>query len=523
MQPFKHSVLLVDDEVIISTQIEEVLRAEGYRVIGIETSGQDAIDAAKTLTPDIVVMDIMMPGPVDGIAAARKIMDGMNIPVLFLTAYADERLLQRTKPLDPFGYVLKPVQDKQLIVAIELALYKKKMEDRLLETYQQLTAANQKLTQEIEDHQKARQALQRNEARYRTLLENIPDVVYSFGPGGRIHTVNPGIKEHYGYAASDVIGSELISFIHPADRKRIIRHFLKALAAKQPYARGVQFRILNKNGKVHWVERNAHLSFDRQDNFVQEEGVLRDITAHRQLQNQLVRTERLSATGQLAASIAYEINSPLQATSLMLDRLRSRCRRDRKLAPSVELISDAFDSIKYTVKRLIDLNRPSQAVRQLTQINAILTDTVQLTKFRLQQHKIDIDLHLSPSLPMVTVAPQDISHAILALINNAIEAIEAGPMPARPVSVNPATHKITITTASSATHLFIRVEDTGPGIRASDLQRIFDPFFTRKKPMGIGVGLSVCNSVVKEHGGVLSAANTSGGGARFTIEIPLRT
>jgi len=127
LKPFGHRILLVDDEVIITTQIEEFLTIEGYHVVGIMTSGTEAIEAVQTLNPDIVVMDIMMPGRIDGIAAARQIMDRFDIPVIFLTAYADEKLLTRAKPLDPFGYVLKPVQEKQLIVAIELGLYKKEI------------------------------------------------------------------------------------------------------------------------------------------------------------------------------------------------------------------------------------------------------------------------------------------------------------------------------------------------------------------------------------------------------------
>ncbi len=519
LRPFGHRVLLVDDEVIITTQIEEFLTFEGYHVVGIVTSGTEAIEAVQTLNPEIVVMDIMMPGRIDGIAAARQIMDRFDIPVIFLTAYADEKLLTRAKPLDPFGYVLKPVQEKQLIVAIELGLYKKEMEAKLLKTYQQLTQANQRLQQEIEEHQRARTALHRNEIKYRTLIENIPDVVYSLDAKRNIATINPSIKHYYGYKNRDIIGQQFIALIHPPDHEHAIRAFDKAIELQQTSTRGLQFRIVGQDGNTYWVERNAHMSFDDDGNFKQEEGVLRDITAPKRLQEQLIRSERLSATGQLAASIAHEINSPLQAATLMLNTLRTNCRHDQALSKSTRLITESFDSIKATIKTLIGLNRPSKAIKQLTNLNAVVVDTVNLIKFHLQRRQINIDLQLSPILPMTTGAPQQLSHVILALINNAVEAFS---ITNAPETSDQSAKIITLTTSANVTNIIIQIADNGPGIPAADLNRIFDPFFTRKKPMGIGIGLSLCNGIIKDHHGIISASSPSQGGAVFTIQLPIQ-
>jgi len=520
LKPFGHRILLVDDEVIITTQIEEFLTFEGYHVVGIMTSGTEAIEAVQTLNPDIVVMDIMMPGRIDGIAAARQIMDRFDIPVIFLTAYADEKLLTRAKPLDPFGYVLKPVQEKQLIVAIELGLYKKEMEARLLETYQQLTQANHRLQLEIEEHQQARSALRRNEIKYRTLVENIPDVVYSLDAQRNITTINPSIKHYYGYKSRDIIGHKFTALIHPPDREHATRAFDDAIKLQQTSTRGLQFRIVGQEGKTYWVERNAHMSFDDDGNFKQEEGVLRDITAPKRLQEQLIRSERLSATGQLAASIAHEINSPLQAATLMLNTLRTNYRHDQALSENTRLITQSFDSIKATVKTLIDLNRPSQAIKQLTNVNAVVVDTVHLIKFHLQHRQIKIDLQLSQDLPMITAAPQQLSHVILALLNNAVEAFN---ITNAPETSDPTAKTITFTTSATSDSIIVHIADNGPGIPTADLNRIFDPFFTRKKPKGIGIGLSLCNGIIKDHHGVIAASSPPQGGAAFTIQLPIQS
>jgi PAS domain S-box-containing protein len=515
-EPPEHRILLVDDEVIITTQLEEFLTFEGYRVVGIVTSGEEAIEAAQTLAPDIVVMDIMMPGRIDGIAAARKIRDELDIPVLFLTAYADEKLLTRAKPLDPFGYVLKPVQEKQLLIAIELGLYKKKMEDRLLETHQQLTLANHRLQQEINGHRLARNALRRNEVKYRVLVENIPDVIYALDSEGLVTTINPSIGLHYGYKNREIIGRTFTTFIHPADRDETTRTFARAIEQKQVQVRGVQFRILGQDGKNYWVERNAHLSFDDQGRFVQEEGVLRDITVQKQLQDQLIRSERLSAAGRLAASIAHEINSPLQAVTLLLNNLRSDVGQGNDREENIGLIASAFESIKATVRTLIELNRPSKALKQPTQINALIADTVQFIGFQLGRHRIASQLNLADDLPLIMAAPQQLSHVIRHLVNNAMEAILAGP----PRTDGPV-DTITLSTSADSENIIVTVADTGPGIPEENLNRIFDPFFTQKNPMGIGVGLSVCNGIIKDHRGIITASNASSGGAVFTILLPV--
>ena len=118
-------ILVVDDEVIISMQIEERLNSMGYDVVGRATSGREAVDKSRELNPDLVLMDIVMPGEMDGIEASRVIKDESEIPVVFLTAYADDENIMRAKTTEPFGYLIKPFQEREIKAAIEVALYNK--------------------------------------------------------------------------------------------------------------------------------------------------------------------------------------------------------------------------------------------------------------------------------------------------------------------------------------------------------------------------------------------------------------
>ena len=143
-------LIIADDEVIISTQLEEFLVTKGFDIAGIATSGVQAVEMARELKPDLMLMDIVMPGELDGIAAAAKINQELKIPVIFLTAYADEEMIQRAKPIGPFGYVLKPIQEQQILAAIEIALHKKNMERKLQDAHDLLEQRVEERTQELQ-------------------------------------------------------------------------------------------------------------------------------------------------------------------------------------------------------------------------------------------------------------------------------------------------------------------------------------------------------------------------------------
>jgi len=142
-------IVIADDEIIIASQIEECLRSNGYDVVGIASSGEDAIDMALNLKPDLMLMDIVMPGKLDGISAAAKINDALHLPVIFLTAYADEEMIQRAKPIGPYAYVLKPLQERQLLAAIEIALHKNIMQQKLKEAKAELEQRVEERTREL--------------------------------------------------------------------------------------------------------------------------------------------------------------------------------------------------------------------------------------------------------------------------------------------------------------------------------------------------------------------------------------
>jgi len=127
-------ILVVEDESIVAEDIRRNLENLGYVVPAVASSGEDAVKKAEELSPDLVLMDIVLKGEIDGIEAAEQIRSRFDIPVVYLTAYSDEKTLERAKITEPFGYVIKPFKERELQINIEIALYKHKMEKKLKES-----------------------------------------------------------------------------------------------------------------------------------------------------------------------------------------------------------------------------------------------------------------------------------------------------------------------------------------------------------------------------------------------------
>ncbi|MBI5458519.1 MAG: response regulator [Methanobacterium sp.] len=126
--------MLVEDEIIVAADVKNRLENMGYSVLGIFDTGEEAIQKAGELKPSLVLMDIVLKGEMDGIDAAQNIRELYDIPIIYLTAYSDEKTLERAKVTEPFGYVLKPFEDREIQSAIEMAIYKHQMEKKLKES-----------------------------------------------------------------------------------------------------------------------------------------------------------------------------------------------------------------------------------------------------------------------------------------------------------------------------------------------------------------------------------------------------
>ncbi|MFB0538227.1 MAG: GAF domain-containing protein [Anaerolineae bacterium] len=236
-------------------------------------------------------------------------------------------------------------------------------------------------------------------------------------------------------------------------------------------------------------------------------------------QAQLIQSEKLSATGKLAASIAHELNNPLQALQSCVYLVAGQTDPDDPNRQYLDIAREELGRVARIVGRMVDFYRPSNEGRIPTDVNALLEDVVALVRKRLQQGGIEVGLELAPDLPLIVASGDHLKQVFLNIIINALEAMPQGgrlAMATRCISERGVRRK------ASADAGFVEIEfaDTGVGIPAEHINNIFDPFYTTKSK-GMGLGLSVSYGIVERHGGQIQVESKVGEGATFIIRLPV--
>ena len=223
-------ILVVEDEIIIAEGLQKKLRTMGYDIIGTVSSGEEAIKKVKENNPDLILMDIVIHGEIDGIETAAQIHSLFDIPVVYLTAYADENTMERAKITEPFGYLIKPFKDRELQITIEVALYKHEMEKRLRENDRSLREKNQWLI---------------------AVIESIGDAVIATDPEGKIRLMNPIAEALTGWKQKDALGkplADIFNIINERTGKKVEDPVTKAIEEDMFYGLSDHTVLVTKEG-----------------------------------------------------------------------------------------------------------------------------------------------------------------------------------------------------------------------------------------------------------------------------------
>ena len=191
---------------MIAIDIKQTLTGFGYDVPSVVASGERAVEEAAKDRPDLVLMDIKMPGGMDGIEAAERIRAQYDIPIVYLTAHSDAHLVDRSKSTEPYGYLMKPFREDDLRTTIEVALYKRDMERALKETTGRLERANDELTREIAERVQAEEEASYERDLLHTLLNQTPDYVYFKDRDRRFVRASNAFCDLFECGLEDIIG-----------------------------------------------------------------------------------------------------------------------------------------------------------------------------------------------------------------------------------------------------------------------------------------------------------------------------
>ncbi len=355
-----------------------------------------------------------------------------------------------------------------------------------------------------------------SEERFRAIYENAPILLNSFDEGGHCILWNEECEKTFGWTMEEINSYDnplSVLYLDPEIQKQVMD-----TVTSEPEGVYREWHPITKDGTelvTLWA------NFRILDETVINIGY--DVTERKLLEDQLIRSERLAASGQMAVSIAHEINSPLQGITSLLNSIGRTTNQDERLLEKLNLLKNAFISIRNTVKKLLDLNRPGKARKQSMNINSVIEDTVGLLKSHLMKNKVKIILNLSSKVPNVNSSPQQLGQVFMNLISNAVEAIVGTSKSKDGWKARESTgREIIINSNLKKNNIIIKVADTGPGILKKDMKHIFDPFYTKKKEMGMGIGLSICHGIIEDHNGSIVARNSPEGGAIFTITLPIR-
>jgi len=288
----KKRILLVEDEAVTAMDLQSNLIRLGYEVPTIVASGADAIRAAGESTPDLILMDISLAGPLSGIEAADVIRKTHAVPIIFLTAHADDATLARAKRTEPFGYLPKPCGLDTLVTTIEVALYKAEADAqrRELET-----------------------ALKESEEKFRTVADHTYDWEYWIGADDKFIYISPSCERVSGRSAADFIANPALlrQILHPDDLAAYDSHRQEAKARQK--SGELEFRIVRPDGSIRWVGHTCQPVRDDEGHFIGTRGSNRDISKRKaaeqereqlvvELQDALAKVKLLSGFLPICAS-----------------------------------------------------------------------------------------------------------------------------------------------------------------------------------------------------------------------------
>jgi PAS domain S-box-containing protein len=360
--------------------------------------------------------------------------------------------------------------------------------------------------------------LRESEARFRTLADDAPVLLWLTDDKDAVVFGNRRLVEFFGCSFEDIARAGWADRLHPEDRDRVLAARARALRSRASL--DLEYRVRRHDGEYRWMRTAQVARFDADGRFAGFVGALRDVTDRKLAEEELVRqrdalhqSEKLAVFGTLLAGVAHELNNPLAvviAQAAMLEEIAS----DPAVAGRSARVRRAAERCARIVRTFLAMARQREQEKRPLDLNEVVDMVLDLLGHQLRKSGIRAVAELAPDLPKLSADPDQLHQVITNLVMNACQALSTVPAP-RLLRIE-TTHSPGERTAR------LSISDNGPGVPPERKERIFEPFFTTKPAgEGTGIGLALCTSIVRAHGGEIAHADTPGGGATFIVTLPL--
>lgn len=500
-------ILIVENEGIVALDLQSRLRRLGYLVPGFVATGEEAVAQAAKILPDLILMDIKLKGEMDGIEAAHRINENFDIPIIYLTAFADEATLQRAEAAEPYGYLLKPFEERELLASIRMALYRHQAESRVKES----------------------------ESKFRSVIEQSNDGIVLVDAQGRIIEWNAAQEQISGWRKEDALNR----FIWEVQFQLLPEH----LTARYPIENTKRITLdILQQGDVPAQYRFVEVEIERPDHsrrIIQSRlfmilrenshilaSINRDVTGQKQTETAMRQAQKMESLGILAGGTAHDLNNLLVVmlgqASLALARLAPEDPVRHHLQEVVKAAERATDLAQ---NMLAFSGRGLFETRPL-HLNELVREIAHLPVAAIPEH-VQLILELAESLPVIKADAEQMQQVLAKVITNAVDAIGSRP---GTITISTAVTELLAETGRflqgvdhpmlPGRYVLLTVQDDGCGMKAETQTKMFDPFFTTKG-LGRGLGLAVVLGIVRSHGGGIQIESEPGRGTIFRLVFPV--
>jgi two-component system, cell cycle sensor histidine kinase and response regulator CckA len=499
----KRRVYVVEDEALVAGDIQRRLKKLGHEVAGWSLSGEEALSSVENSGADLILMDIILDGEMDGVEAARKMQEEHNLPVVFLTSHADRSTLDRARETSPYGYIIKPFDERELQVTLDMAFQRYSMDQELRKVERWLA----------------------------TTLRSIGEGVLSFDLEGKVTFLNEMAEKMTSWKKKKALGTHYTKVLRLVDEHECVREDLleTMLQLKKVLPLESAMELVNLEAKHIPIGGNISPILNEQAEVTGVVVAFRDLTEEREreverkeMEERIQLGQRLESLGALTGGIGHDFNN-------MLFGIMGNLSLAIELAVTPEQ-KEMLKDAKTASHQATDLCRQMMSyagrgnfVKKDFELGQMIHDTLQLLPSA-SKRSVKVEVKLSREKIYLRADYSQLQQVLMNLVVNAFESIsdKLGEVVITTGVVDATLRRAEFVWSAGLPEIgqaYLEVQDTGGGIEPENYQKIFEPFFSTKSCCR-GLGLSTVLGIVRRHNGALGFSSSMGKGSIFRLQIP---